>query len=195
MNIQVLKSTYKNILDNIALIGKLDAEKAFDTLLSYVANKVGVQNALFKGHIDVYNYLSSNLDIDSLKNTNLDFIGELYNELGIAPKDFVFTDNEVADDAANWIIKDNDIKSIGFPKSLMIEDISTGALLLNIYSKVNGNVAIYGTSKDKVSYKIAITNLGLNGLLTSTRVLYLKEGDNVPKDAGDESWVYANTWI
>lgn len=194
MNLQEVKSYFKKVVDDIVKIGGVNKTKAFDILLDFIAVKVNIKNSMIKAHYSIYNYLNT-IDIDKFRNIKYDFIGECCRELNIRDISCI-NKNKTKKyyEEIKEILSDDMIEKNHFPKALLIDEVHTNSIAFDILHKIEANVILYCTTKNKDDYKIALVNAGLNNMLNSIFILLLEDNE-IPKDTGDPIWNNTNIWI
>lgn len=181
----------RRCLEVIVVVEECDPMKAYKILLQWIAVQVGINGALSKSKIGTEVFLRENLDLNVLRSDPKDWLGELYYELQLQPKN---SPDLIPYADAKSKAESLDVEEKGFPEIILDRESGTGRSMMAISHHWGSQVLLYGIEKDKSLFRICIVNMALYNI-PSLVVLHNETFDIEQIRVSDPVWGYANNWF
>lgn len=176
------------IVNEVAILENITPKEALNKVIDYIAiESLAGTKASVGLKTDTLYYLDSVIDIDELKESKMDFLGNCYRK--------IYKNEKTLKEFVNYDKIVSDIVSNDFPSPVYIDDIGTGFEAVELFNKVNNGFLIYGVSRNITAYRIAVLNAHLFDM--PLFVMYLDERvkiSNIDLRLTSRNWEHANRW-
>ena len=138
---------------------------------------------------DTYEYLNNVFDLQVLRESKWDWLGEVYEEI-YKPTHSLSTRKSLEKHVDTCLKR---LSGMLFPLSVIDRSIGTGRFfIMLLQSTQRNNVVCFGVEGDRVAYRIALVNAKLFDIPAS--ILWCPDTKKYDIASRSKNWTYANFW-